>query len=117
MRRIRELEAEIVAARRAAGDEHLHLLAGPELFGLDDVDDLPDGLHPNAAGYRRMGERFHTWRSRMDRSAPERLDAQPFGRMDSRSMTVPSGTIWSRTMVKRRRAIFQPSLVGTSSSS
>jgi len=22
------------------------------------VDDLPDGLHPNSAGYRRMGERF-----------------------------------------------------------
>jgi lysophospholipase L1-like esterase len=21
--------------------------------------DLPDGLHPNAAGYQRMGERFH----------------------------------------------------------
>jgi hypothetical protein len=59
LRRIRELEAEIVAARRAADDENLHLMAGPDLFGPDDVDDLPDGLHPNAAGYRRMGERFH----------------------------------------------------------
>jgi hypothetical protein len=28
--------------------------AGPE-----DADDLYDGLHPTAAGYRRIGERFH----------------------------------------------------------
>ena len=59
LRRVRELEAEIVATRRAAGDAHLHLLQGPDLFGPDDVDDLPDGLHPNPAGYQRMGERFH----------------------------------------------------------
>jgi hypothetical protein len=59
LRRIRELEAELVAARQAAGDRHLHLLQGPDLFGPDDVGDLPDGLHPNAAGYQRMGERFH----------------------------------------------------------
>ena len=59
LRRIRELEAEIVAARRAAGDAHLHLVHGPELFGPDDVEDLPDGLHPNHAGYQRIGERFH----------------------------------------------------------
>jgi hypothetical protein len=59
LRRIRELETEIVAARRTAGDSNLHLLPGPDLFGPHDVHDLPDGLHPNAAGYRRMGERFH----------------------------------------------------------
>ena len=45
--------------RQAAGDANLHLLQGPDLFGPDDVGDLPDGLHPNAAGYQRMGERFH----------------------------------------------------------
>ena len=55
----RELEAEIVTARRATGDPNLHLLDGPDLFGPEDVDDLPDGLHPNPAGYQRSGERFH----------------------------------------------------------
>jgi hypothetical protein len=59
LHRIRELEAEIVAARRAAGDPNLHVMHGTDLFGPGDVDDLPDGLHPNAAGYRRIGERFH----------------------------------------------------------
>jgi lysophospholipase L1-like esterase len=57
--RIRQLHAEVVAARRAAGDQNLHLLDGLELFGPDDEADLPDLLHPNAAGYQRMGERFH----------------------------------------------------------
>lgn len=55
--RIRELEREVVGLRQAT-DPNLHLLEGPALFGPDDVADLPDGLHPNAAGYRRMGERF-----------------------------------------------------------
>jgi hypothetical protein len=59
LRRIRQLEADIVEARQAAGDAHLHLLSGLELFGPADVGDLPDLLHPNPAGYRRIGERFH----------------------------------------------------------
>jgi len=59
LRRIRELAAEIVAARRDAGDANLHLVDGLQLFGPDDVDDLPDALHPNPDGYRRIGERFH----------------------------------------------------------
>jgi hypothetical protein len=56
--RIRELVADVVERRQKAGDTNLHLLDGRELFGEDDVTDLPDGLHPNTAGYRRMGERF-----------------------------------------------------------
>ncbi|HEY1831910.1 MAG TPA: SGNH/GDSL hydrolase family protein [Acidimicrobiales bacterium] len=59
LRRVRELEAEIVAGRRANGDVNLHLLSGLDLFGSDDAVDLPDGLHPNPAGYRRIGERFY----------------------------------------------------------
>jgi len=49
----------VVEARRAEGDANLHVLDGLLLFGPDDVADLPDLLHPNPAGYRRMGERFH----------------------------------------------------------
>lgn len=56
--RIRHLLSEVVEVRRRAGDEHLHLLDGLALFGPDDVDGLADGLHPDAAGYRLIGERF-----------------------------------------------------------
>jgi hypothetical protein len=59
LRRIRDLEAEIVNARRAAGDVNLHYVDGLQLFGSDDAGDLPDDLHPNPDGYRRMGQRFH----------------------------------------------------------
>ncbi|WP_246235581.1 GDSL-type esterase/lipase family protein [Streptomyces boluensis] len=49
--------ARIVAARQVS-DPHLHYLDGRELLGPDEADDLADGLHPTAAAYRRMGERF-----------------------------------------------------------
>jgi hypothetical protein len=57
-RRCRRVIAEIVADRRAQGDANLHYLDGLELFGPDDVGDLPDGLHPNPRGYARIAERF-----------------------------------------------------------
>jgi len=56
--RIRDLLAGIVERRRAGGDANLHYLDGLALFGEADLADLPDGLHPNAAGLRRIGERF-----------------------------------------------------------
>ena len=53
--RIRTLMAEIVAKR---SDSNLHFLNGLELFSIADSHMMPDQLHPNAEGYRLMGERF-----------------------------------------------------------
>jgi hypothetical protein len=58
LRRIREIVTNVVERRRALGDANLHALDGLALFGEADAADLPDLLHPNAAGYARMGERF-----------------------------------------------------------
>ena len=57
-RRIRSLLRSIVDRRVAAGDSNLHYMDGLKLFDEADLPDLPDGLHPNAAGLIRMGERF-----------------------------------------------------------
>lgn len=54
---MREILAQIVT-ERSSQDANLHYLDGQLLFGEDDLADLPDNLHPNAAGYKRMGERF-----------------------------------------------------------
>ena len=54
---IRDALDRIVAQR---ADPNLSLLDGRELYGEADVDalPLPDGLHPDAATHRLMGERF-----------------------------------------------------------
>ncbi|MHB9757272.1 GDSL-type esterase/lipase family protein [Streptomyces sp. BYX5S] len=67
---VREELARIVAAR-GAHDPHLHHLDGRELLGPDEAGDLTDGLHPDAAAYRRMGKRF---------AAHAFADDGPFGR-------------------------------------
>ncbi|HET6636725.1 MAG TPA: GDSL-type esterase/lipase family protein [Streptomyces sp.] len=56
---IRDELARIVA-QRAETDEHLHCLDGRDLYGEADFAELPlpDGLHPDAAAHRRIGERF-----------------------------------------------------------
>jgi hypothetical protein len=56
--KIRAAIAAIVSSRQELGDSNLHHLDGLQLFGADDAGDLPDDLHPNPAGYQRMGERF-----------------------------------------------------------
>jgi lysophospholipase L1-like esterase len=57
--RMRTILQEVVAARR---DANIHYLSGLDLFGEADAADLPDDLHPNTLGYRKMGERFHALR-------------------------------------------------------
>jgi lysophospholipase L1-like esterase len=54
----RTIIADVVARRQKAGDANLSYLDGLTLFGAADEADLPDHLHPNAAGQERMGERF-----------------------------------------------------------
>ena len=54
---VREELARVVAAR---DDDRLFLLDGLTLYGADDERELPlpDGLHPDAASHRLIGERF-----------------------------------------------------------
>ncbi|MFG1912054.1 GDSL-type esterase/lipase family protein [Kribbella sp. NPDC048928] len=54
---VREAVAEIVGKRRAY-DGLLHHLDGRLLLADADAHHLHDRLHPDAAGYRLMGERF-----------------------------------------------------------
>jgi len=56
--RTRALLSQIIARRQAAGDANLFYQDGRDLFDTADLADLPDGLHPNAAGLDRMGRRF-----------------------------------------------------------
>ncbi|MEU5418997.1 GDSL-type esterase/lipase family protein [Streptomyces sp. NPDC001407] len=53
-------ELSRITAERAADDPNLHYLDGRELYGEADHAELPlpDELHPDAAGHRRIGERF-----------------------------------------------------------
>ncbi len=57
LQRMREIMAAVIELRQPS-DPNLHYLDGLELFGPNDVADLPDALHPNGDGYVRMGERF-----------------------------------------------------------
>ena len=47
----------VITTCRSLGDGHLYYLDGRELLADDDRAGPPDDLHPNAQGYRRMGER------------------------------------------------------------
>ncbi|MET7434305.1 lipase [Streptomyces flaveolus] len=54
---VREALERIVRGRRRS-DPRLYYLDGRELLGPRDATDIPDGIHPNAAGYRTIGRRF-----------------------------------------------------------
>ncbi len=49
-----------LVARRATSDPKLHYLDGRELYGEAEAAELPlpDDLHPDSAGHRRIGENF-----------------------------------------------------------
>jgi hypothetical protein len=53
-------ELRDLVARRSAHDPNLHYLDGLSLYGEADLPHLPlpDGLHPDAATHRLIGERF-----------------------------------------------------------
>ena len=53
--RIREILPEIIKKRE---DKNLYFMSGLDLFDKEDVDNMPDLLHPNSAGYCEMAERF-----------------------------------------------------------
>ena len=57
LRVVREILHDVVASR-SAHDPALFYLDGLDLFGPDDIEELPDGLHPSATGYLRMADRF-----------------------------------------------------------
>jgi len=55
---VRDAVTGAVTTLRRHGDARLHLVDGPSVLGPDDAHLLPDGLHPNADGYRLMAERL-----------------------------------------------------------
>ncbi|TNU76416.1 lipase [Miniimonas arenae] len=67
LRDMRVLVADVVAARRAAGDTALHHLDGLALYGEQDGVELPmaDLLHPDPPAQRRIGERAAEHLSRL----------------------------------------------------
>lgn len=58
LERMRDVLQSVVGLWQDRGDTAIDYLDGRELFGPDDLDHLPDGLHPDGVGYARMGERF-----------------------------------------------------------
>lgn len=52
------IRADLSEIVRRRGDANLFYLNGLDLFSEADKHLMPDGLHPNAAGYRLIGERF-----------------------------------------------------------
>lgn len=70
------MRAEIASAvevLRAGGDRNLHYVDGLTLFGPEHAHLLPDGLHPNAEGYRLLGRAF------LDRAAGPLFPHHPEG--------------------------------------
>jgi len=54
---IREILAELVEVR-AKTDPNIYYLDGLQLFSEEDAPSMPDGIHPDAAGYRVIAQNF-----------------------------------------------------------
>ncbi len=53
----RAMTRDAVTRLQAAGDRHLHLFEGTDLFAAADAHLLPDDLHPDGDGYELLGQR------------------------------------------------------------
>ncbi|MCF8535675.1 MAG: hypothetical protein K9G66_02160 [Rhodoluna sp.] len=57
LRGIREILTEVVA-QRSATDPNIHYMDGLHLFNETEALTMPDGIHPDAAGYRTIAANF-----------------------------------------------------------
>jgi hypothetical protein len=57
LRSIREILSELVAMR-AATDPNIYYMDGLQLFNETEALTMPDGIHPDAAGYRKIAANF-----------------------------------------------------------
>ena len=57
LKRIRSALTEIVRVRSVT-DSNLYYMDGLELFNQDEAKTMPDGIHPDAAGYKTIAENF-----------------------------------------------------------
>ena len=60
LKRMREEVQAAAEALQTHGDKQVHYVDGLSVFGEDYVHLLPDNLHPDAEGYRVMGQNFTT---------------------------------------------------------
>ena len=58
LERMRVEVADAVESFHSRGDKNIYYVDGLKLFDASLARYLPDGLHPDAEGYRRMGENF-----------------------------------------------------------
>ncbi len=57
---MRELVKEIVDIFRRNGDKYIYYVDGLDILSAENESLLPDGLHPNAEGYKLMGHKYTT---------------------------------------------------------